>query len=368
MSISTSMWNASLHTACRDYYDPLVKASVLDGSGKISSAQAGRMVDETIGRRLKHREEAKRATISRQTVRNIILRANLAPPPDKEPMSVDTLHIQLDEKHVHTQGTDDNSHEVKAAVIHTGVENVAGERNRLANRRVLAETESAYRLRQKLPDHITTHYESERLRRIIVSGDGAGWIKHSTADLRLHRDMEVTYVLDRFHTDRAINHITPHPNIRAHLKTCVRQGDRKHFRDVVRALERDEPERALMIRGKADYIERHWGAIQNQKDPRFTGCSMESLISHVFAAVFTDRPKGYSRPMMTKLLELRTLEVNGEDLKALYLKRHTGYETSKRLEDSHNSFQEKNPLPGKNWMRDLFKRINQGGFPLQSYS
>ena len=51
----------------RDYYAPLVKASVLDGSGKISYAQAGRVAGETIGRRLKHREEAKRARISEAT-------------------------------------------------------------------------------------------------------------------------------------------------------------------------------------------------------------------------------------------------------------------------------------------------------------
>jgi len=349
----------------RDYYDPLVKADILCTSGKMSYGQVGRVVADKIGRRCKQREEVERATISRQTTRNIILQANPAPPPDKEPLPVDTLHIQLDEKHVHTQGKEKSTHEVKAAVVHTGVENITGERNRLKDRHVLAETGSAYRLREKLLDHITTHYDLERLSHIIVSGDGAAWIKNSTVDLRFHKDMQVTYVLDRFHTDQAVNHITPLTTIREHLRTCIRKDQKRYFQDTVRALADHDPKRAETILAKAAYLERHWPDIQNQKDSRFTGCSIEGHISSIFAYPFTDRPKGYSSQMMKKILSLRLLEANGEDIRELYLRRYI--ENMPPTDDipSINEMTKDRPSPpSEHWLRELFKHINHGGNPI----
>ena len=48
-------------------------------------------------------------------------------------------------------------------------------------------------------------------------------------------------------------------------------------------------------------------------------CSMESHISHIFADLFTSRPKAYSKKGLRKLLELRVLKTNGTDIKQLYL-------------------------------------------------
>ena len=48
-------------------------------------------------------------------------------------------------------------------------------------------------------------------------------------------------------------------------------------------------------------------------------CSMESHISHIFADLFTSRPKAYSKKGLKKLLELRVLKTNGTNIKQLYL-------------------------------------------------
>jgi len=125
------------------------------------------------------------------------------------------------------------------------------------------------------------------------------------------------------------------------------------------------PERATTIREKTDYLDRHWRHIQNQKDSRFTGCSMEGHISSVFAALFTDRPKGYSRRMIKKLLSLRLLEANGEDIRELYLRR---YKEESPVTDAiptiAEATKEQPSPPGEHWMRDLFKNINHGGTPI----
>ena len=48
-------------------------------------------------------------------------------------------------------------------------------------------------------------------------------------------------------------------------------------------------------------------------------CSMESHISHIFADLFTSRPKAYSKKGIIQLLKLRLLKVNKIDIKNKYL-------------------------------------------------
>lgn len=46
---------------------------------------------------------------------------------------------------------------------------------------------------------------------------------------------------------------------------------------------------------------------------------MESNISHIFADLFTSRPKAYSKKGLEKLLQIGLLKVNDYHLKELYL-------------------------------------------------
>ena len=45
---------------------------------------------------------------------------------------------------------------------------------------------------------------------------------------------------------------------------------------------------------------------------------MESHISHIFADIFTSRPKAYSKKGLRQLLKLRLLKVNNKDIKNMY--------------------------------------------------
>ena len=49
---------------------------------------------------------------------------------------------------------------------------------------------------------------------------------------------------------------------------------------------------------------------------------MESHISHIFADLFTSRPKAYSKNGLMQLLKLRLLKVNGKDIKKEYLNQY----------------------------------------------
>ena len=60
---------------------------------------------------------------------------------------------------------------------------------------------------------------------------------------------------------------------------------------------------------------------------------MESHISHIFADLFTSRPKAYSKKGLRKLLELRLLKVNGINIKELYLQHLINPPTIKEKEN-----------------------------------
>ena len=66
-----------------------------------------------------------------------------------------------------------------------------------------------------------------------------------------------------------------------------------------------------------NYIIKHWNSIINMKHCEIKS-SMESHISHIFADLFTSRPKAYSKKGLNQLLKLRLLNVNGYNIKDIY--------------------------------------------------
>ena len=79
------------------------------------------------------------------------------------------------------------------------------------------------------------------------------------------------------------------------------------------------PERTETIENKMNYILNNWGPRQLYQSKSFLKCSMESHISHIFADIFTSRPKAYSKKGLKQLLKLRLLKINGQNIKKLYL-------------------------------------------------
>ena len=63
---------------------------------------------------------------------------------------------------------------------------------------------------------------------------------------------------------------------------------------------------------------------------------MESQISHNIAALFTSRPKGYSKSMIEKLLKIRLLYKNNNNLKKLYLNNYNSKEIKVYNEEETN--------------------------------
>ena len=306
----------------RDYYDPMIKALIIERSSEYSYIQSGKLVGDMIGNRFKSLSKSSLSKISRQTVYNVIKYADMDCMFAEDNENVETLYIQLDEKWVYTQGNNHQMKEIKAAVVYTDIKEEYNNRNKLVNRHVITSDVSAFDIRLKILNYVTNTYKTENIKNVIISGDGANWIKKSIGHFKFEKETNPIFVLDCFHMHQAINHISKDVDIKNYLRHYIKSGMMKSFKDLCEALITESPHRTEIISKNKDYITSNWFVIKNQSNPLFKGCSMEGHISHVLAALFTSRPKAHSLHMITKRLKIRELLVNNHDLKDIYLSNH----------------------------------------------
>lgn len=307
----------------RDYYDPMIKALIIEKSSQFSYIQSGSIVGDMIGSKFKSMTESLYAKISRQTVYNVIKHADMDYIDEEDAKTdVETLYIQLDEKWVYTQGNNHKMKEIKAAVVYTGIKEEYNRRNKLLNRHVITSDKSATDIREKILDYISLKYNLDSIKNIIVAGDGASWIKGSAISLCIQKSIKTTFILDRFHMNQAINHISKDPEIKKYLRKYLSLFHTKHFQNLCDALIVENPHREDIITKNRNYIISNWKFIKHQSNPLFKGCSMEGHISHVLAALFTSRPKAHSLHMISKRLRIRECYSNKRDLKSIYLSNH----------------------------------------------
>lgn len=306
----------------RDYYDPMIKALIIEKSSQFSYIQSGEIVGDMIGTKFKSMTDSIHSKISRQTVYNVIKNADMNYVIDDVKANIDTIYIQFDEKYVYTQGTNKLKKEIKAAVIYTGIEEEYKGRNKLVNRHVITSLGYSQDIKNKCLDYIFKTYDTNKISTVMISGDGAQWIKKSTGDFYFHENITVHFILDRFHMNQAVNHITKDDDIKYYLRDYIYNNKRKFFKELCDILIIENPLRSEIIENNKNYIVNHWVPIQKQKHSLFLGCSMEGHISHVLAAPFSSRPKAHSLHMLAKRLRIREIYVNKLDPKQIYLNNH----------------------------------------------
>jgi len=322
----------------RDYYDPMIKALIIEKSSQFSYDQSGEIVGDMIGEKFKSLVESSYAKISRQTVYNVIKRADMDYVIDDVKANVDTIYIQFDEKYVYTQGTNKVKKEIKAAVIYTGIKKEYNNRNKLVNRHIITSLGYSTEIKHKCLDYIFKTYDTNKIKTVMISGDGAQWIRKSTSDFYFHDEITVHFVLDRFHMNQAVNHITTNEDIKYYLRNYIQNGNRNFFKELCDILITENPLRSEVIESNKNYIMNNWNPIQRQKLDLFLGCSMEGHISHVLAAQFSSRPKAHSFHMLEKRLVIRELYVNKIDSKKIYLDNHVSPTPDSSINDWNNNY------------------------------
>lgn len=305
--------------------DIFVIGDLIEDAADNSYAKAGRNVSKTIGNKIKYDDDINKNILSRATVRNNVIEASkLMNEPDnniEEIKAKEILNIMVDEKFVASQFNNKKDHMIKAAVVFEDTTVEYKGRNRLISKKVFGDING--NLQKQVLDYIHYNYDTDKIKRINIMGDGALWIKSFALDssFKYHKDLEIKYGLDKFHLTQAIMHITTKKEKDTFypiLLQYVIDNKKEDFEKVIEALITREPHREDTIREKANYIINNWRHIQASFHDIKYKCSMESNISHVFADIFTSRPKAYSKEGLNNLLNIRLLKINGHDLKKTY--------------------------------------------------
>lgn len=314
----------------RKHFDPFVCADLVEKSADNSYSNAGKIVADKIGLRSSI-NSINSINISRATVRNIVLGFNPIINEVNERQRIERLFIMLDEKFVGSQFNNGKDHMIKAAVLFedtkleykTKKKPDSIDRYRLVNSHVCASIDNELTL--DVVDFIYNNYDTEYLKEIYFMGDCATWIKNFPKShwFKFTKDTKVYFSMDGYHFSQAVNNITTtkkeNENWNNALNHAVKVNNKELFMRLCRRFIDENPARESTIITKEKYILNNWDERQLYQNKQFLKCSMESHISHIFADIFTSRPKAYSQNGLRKLLKIRLLKVNGYNLKEVYL-------------------------------------------------
>ncbi len=292
-----------------DYFDPYLKALIIEYSANNSIPKVAKYINNLIGNRIKIDDGFK--FLSRQTIRNIILNSKLSITKTEGKKDIENLYVIADEKWIHTQNNNHKDVMNKGIVVFEGIKN-----NKLINKMAFGSRDNSF-LKNTL-DYIYESYNTDNIKNIFLMGDGASWIKNLRAELKFNKDTNIIYALDKFHFKQALHHLCQNNILEDILTHYVLKNMKQDFNEVCECLIKTSPHRSKTIIEKQKYINNNWLYINNLYRYNLS-CPMESQISHIFADLFTSRPKAYSIKMIDKLTEIRLLFKNDFNIKKLYL-------------------------------------------------
>lgn len=322
----------------RKHFDPFVCSELCDESTINSYSKAGKNISNKIGKRTNND-----INISRATARNIVLSFNPIEDTITNQKRIERLFVMLDEKFIGSQFNNGIDHMVKAAVIFEGTEKVyktTGEkriksskhidRYRLVGSHVCASIEDELLI--DTVNYIYNTYDTDYIKEIVFMGDCAKWIKNFPHShwFNFTPETKVKFAMDGFHFSQALYNLTTKKfeDVYTVLNDYVKNNDKNNFIRLCNEFLDLNLHRKDTIEIKRDYILNNWNERQLYQNNPYMKCSMESHISHIFADLFTSRPKAYSKNGLKKLLKLRVLKTNGINIKQLYLNQLLNFNTS----------------------------------------
>ena len=315
-----------------DRYDPIIKGFAISNSVKTNQALAGEITGELLTSLSSLGINDAIKTIPRQSVFNWInswQNPKLTFEPKETP---DTLYIMADEKFIGCQDSDKDIM-IKSFVVFEGIKQVSKGRNELINRTIINLVSTKPWI--DFSDILFQLYDSQKVKKIYLLGDGASWIKSGLSELKMEHNMEVKHLLCEFHFKQSLHHITTDEQERQELLRSFQEDSKKQFQSYVETIKQNNPQRAEIIEKKEKYIMNNYNAIKDMLKSNI-GSSMESHISHYVANQFGSRPKGYSTKHIDKYLEISNFYNNKFNLFQLYLR---SYNNEKQIEWKEKSLE-----------------------------
>ena len=308
----------------RKYFDPFICANICEESASFSYSKSGNIVANKIGKRINNNIH-----ISRASARNIVMKFDIDNDNYEEnKRRIEKIFVMLDEKFVGSQFNNRKDHMIKAAVLFENTELVYKYKKkedsinsyRLVNSHTCASIDNE--LLNDTIDYIYNNYDVDYLKEINFMGDCALWIKNfpKSSWFKFDNNIQINFSMDGFHFSQALGNLTTqkYDDVYNALYEYVLDNNKEDFIRLCNEFLDLFPERKDVIESKRDYILNNWNERQFYQNHSYLKCSMESHISHIFADIFTSRPKAYSKKGLRQLLKLRLLKVNNKDIKNIY--------------------------------------------------
>lgn len=323
----------------RKYFDPFICSEICNESASSNYSKSGKIVAAKIGNRINNL-----LSISRASSRNIVIQFNLENIQEYDNKRINRLFVMLDEKFVGSQFNEGKDHMIKAAVIFedtkieykTKLKPNSMNRYRLVNSYTCASIDN--NLLNDTVEYIYNMYDTDYINEIVFMGDCATWIKNFPFShwFNFNEKTKVKFAMDGFHFSQALQQLTTnkYPEVYDALYQYVLDNNKKDFIRLCNEFLDLHAERAETIENKRDYILNNWNARQIYQNNPYMKCSMESHISHIFADIFTSRPKAYSKKGLRQLLKLRLLKINNKDIKKIYLDNLKSKETNLKFQNN----------------------------------
>lgn len=313
----------ALNLPKNDRYDPIIKAMAINTYSKTNMSLSGQIIGEQLTDISNLGDNDAIRTIPRQSIFNWIKDWNNPKIKFNERTTPKIIYVMGDEKYIGCQNQE-NDIMIKSFVVFEGVEQVSKGRRRLVNRTII-------NIISKQPwiefsDILFEMYDSTKIEKIYLLGDGANWIKEGIKELKMEPTMEIKHLLCEFHYKQAIHHITTDELEREILLLSVNTSIKKDFSNLVNEIIRNNPNRKEIIEKKRNYIINNYTAIKDMLASDI-GSSMESHISHYVANMFGSRPKGYSTSNIQKYLDISNYSNNNFNVFSIYLNTYSNTES-----------------------------------------
>ncbi len=240
--------------------------------------------------------------------------------PESDKRWCEYLYIEADEDHIHEQGAGKGSRGFlgKLVYLYEGKEALCKGKKKLLLPFYEGGLYSGYEgnrlLWESVQRYITGHYNTDALKRIYISGDGAAWIKAGTDYIA-----KSVFVADRFHLMQYINRVSnltldEAPITKGRFYKYIYKNRLLAAKKLLTRIKNhcggDEAVEACR-----SYLVNNWEAIQRAfHDKHVMGCSAEGHISHVYSERMSSRPMGWSETGSDAMCHLRCYVQNhGKD-------------------------------------------------------
>lgn len=307
------------------YVYPLDELLQIEKYERVDSGMKARLVWEAcVESYQKSAEHVTEGTVSRQTVRNAIIRcgAEIEQQTDEKKRSVRELHIHADEDHVHLQKPQKrkgkSNQTVPLVTVTEGSRAVSARRNEtIRPMHFVDEDFDSARLWKSVEGYLMEAYDMKEVEKIYLHADGGAWIRKGLCDYP-----NVIPVMDGYHAEKEIRRIDslfPRRNVGQRLRSILRQNDTEKARVLIDSLASglENTSSQEKLAAFACYLKNNWDALVRRYQGDLPGSCTEGLVSHVLSERFSRNPMGWSREVLGKLSKVRVFRINGGDRKEI---------------------------------------------------